>query len=186
MTTIMSHPDKHGLRSRKGFTLTEILIVMTISVFLSGVIFSAFGFVTRSSFAIANYADMTSEGRRGLEIFARDVREARDVVDFSDTSLTLRLVELQSGVPVDVVYRYDPDAAVFTREVDGNSQVLMRAVQDDFRFSRFNLLQEEASSHAETKQIHLQLSMTRRVIARETTENVISARYIMRNKSVTQ
>ncbi len=174
-----------ALRSRQGFTLTEILIVMTISVFLSGVIFSAFGFVTRSSFAIANYADMTSEGRRGLEIFARDVRSARDVIDFSESSLTLVLAE-PGGVLSEVVYRYDPVSATFRREANGDSQVLMTAVQDDFRFSRFNLLREEASNNAETKQIHLQLSMARRVIARETTEKVISARYIMRNKTVAQ
>ena len=166
-----------------GFTLTELMIVMTIAVVMAGALFGTFGFVMRSSFAIANYADMTSDGRRGLEIFARDVREARDIVAFSDTSLTL-YVSRPGETPYEVEYRYVPNSGVFERVEDGNVRVLMRGVRDDFQFVRFNILQEPTDNNAETKQIHLNLSMVRRIIALDTTEKVISARYIMRNKAV--
>ncbi len=183
-TTMSSHAERDPAR-KKGFTLTELMIVLTLTVVLGGALMSAFGFVMRSSFAITNYADMTTEGRRGLEVFARDVRQARDLVDFSETSLTLRL-GAPGESPYDVVYRYDPEERVFEREEDGETRVLMRDVQDDFSLTRFNILQEETSSNPETKQIHLSLSMVKRVISRETSEKVISARYIMRNKAVAQ
>ena len=185
MTTITSSLAEGRPLSRKGFTLTELIIALTLTVLLSGALFSAFGFVMRSSFAIANYADMTSDGRRGLEVFARDVREARDLVAFSETSLTLYLAR-PGETPFEVAYRYNPNAETFEREEGGETRVLMSAVQDDFRFSRFNILQEPTNNNLETKQIHLNLSMLKRVIAQDTSEKVISARYIMRNKHVAQ
>ena len=182
--TTSSHGDPRGA-PRRGFTLTELMIVMTLSVVLGGALISAFGFVMRGSFAIANYAEMTSDGRRGLEIFARDVRQARDLTAFTDTSLTL-LLSPPGAAPYEVIYRYNPNTQFFEREEDGDVRVLMRDVQDDFRFSRFNILQEETDNNPETKQLHLRLSMVKRVIARDTSEKVISARYIMRNKHVAQ
>ncbi len=183
MTTTMLSHAKRPLNARKGFTLTELMVVMTLTVVLGGALFSAFGFIMRSSYAIANYAEMTSEGRRGLEVFARDLRQARDLTDFSETSLTL-LLGSSDEMPYEVTYLYDPNEQVFERYNDGETRVLMRDVQDDFRFSAFNLLHEETGNLKEIKQVHLNLSMVQRVLVRDTSEKVISARYVMRNKSV--
>ncbi len=181
-TTTLSHAER-GLKSRKGFTLTELMIVTTLTVVLGGALFSAFGFVMRSSFAISNYASMTSDGRRGLEVFARDVREANNLTDFSETSITL-LIAPPDESPYEVVYRYNPNDKVFERYHNGETAVLMRDVQEDFHFTGFNVLHESTTNTREIKQVHLTLSMVQRVIDRDTSEKVISARYIMRNKAV--
>ena len=184
MTTTTVHSTRTAGLNRRAFTLTELMIVMTLSVILSGAIFASFGFILRSGMAIVNYSDMTSEGRRGLEIFARDVRTAHDIVDFSQSSITL-VVEDEGGGVGQVTYRFDEEERRFERVVDGQGQVLMNDVRQFF-FRRFNVLQQPASNHLETKQIQLELSMVKDVIGRDTSERVVSARYIMRNKQVTQ
>ncbi len=166
------------------FTLTELMIVMTLAVILSGAMFASFAFAMRGSFAIANYADMTSEGRRGLEIFARDVRTADDVIDFSETALTLHL-KPPDGIPYEITYRYDANDETFERVLGGESQILMSDVRQFF-FRRFNLQGEPTNKNLETVQIQLELSMVKRVLVRETSEKIVSARFVMRNKQVTQ
>ena len=184
MTITTAHSTSAHRSDRRAFTLTELMIVMTLSVILSGAIFASFGFVLRSGLAIVNYTDMTSEGRRGLELFARDVRTADDIIDFSKNSLTLRVRDPGDAV-VQVTYRFNEEVGRFERVVDGQAQVLMNDVRQFF-FRRFNVLQQPASNNLETKQIQLELSMVKEVIGRETSERVVSARYIMRNKQVTQ
>ncbi len=192
MTITTAHSSRSP-DSRTAFTLTELMVVMTLTVILTGAIFASFGFVMRGSFAIANYTDMTSEGRRGLEIFARDVREAEEILQFSEQSLTLYLNPPDAD-SYEVTYRYNEQENTFERDVDGDVRVLMRDVRlpdgvtsrPAFRFRRFTVLQDEAQNHLETKQIQLQLSMVKRVLVRDTSEKVVSARYIMRNKAVTE
>ncbi len=199
--TIITARCKTAGAGRAGFTLTELMVVVTLTVILTGAVFAAFGFVTRSSFAIANYADMTSEGRRGLEVFARDVREAEEIVAFSDQSLTLYLSPIDAP-PVLVTYRYNESERTFERVVGDDVQTLMRDVRraagaeldTAFRFRRYKILRDPdgddesnlASNHLETKQLQLQLSMVKRVLGRDTSEKVVSARYVMRNKKVTE
>lgn len=184
MTITTGHSTDRGQGSRCGFTLTELMVVMTMAVILSGAVFASFGFVLRSGLAIANYSDMTSEGRRGLEIFARDVRTAEDITDFSEQMLTLVLRE-SDGTSSEVIYRFNEEEGIFEREFDGDVRVLMNDVRQ-FHFRRFNVLRQPAENHLETKQIQLELSMVKRVLRRETSEKVVSARYIMRNKQVTE
>lgn len=175
-------------RSRRrpvaGFTLTELMVVMTLTVILSGALFSAFGFVMRSSFAIANYSDMTSQGRRGLEVFARDVRMANDVSDFSESNLTLA-IQPRDGDPYEVTYRFVEADGIFEREEDGDVRSLMNDVKT-FYFRRFNVVGNATNSDLETKQIQLELSMVKNVMGRDTSEKVVSARFILRNKKVAE
>ncbi len=172
-------------RSRGGgFTLTELMIVMTLTVILAGSMFAAFGFVMRGSFAIANYGDMTSEGRRGLEIFARDARTALDVRAFSATEVTFER-ESPAGGTYDVTYRYNSEDQTFERVEGDDVRVLMNDVRR-FVFRRFNLHGQPTDKDLETVQVQLELSMVKQVLARETSEKVVSARFVMRNKQVTQ
>jgi prepilin-type N-terminal cleavage/methylation domain-containing protein len=184
MTTTTVHSTKQPKGRQSAFTLTELLIVMTLSVLLSGVVFASFGFVLRSGVALANYSDMTSEGRRGLEVFARDVRTAQDITQFDQNSMTLQVPQPGGGIDL-INYRFNEEERRFERVIDGEVQVLMNDVRQFF-FRRFNVLQQPANNNLETKQIQLELSMVKEVIGRDTSERVVSARYIMRNKQVTQ
>ena len=66
-------------RGTAGFTLVEVMVAAFISVFvLTGVITAAL-FIGRSAVNIRNYTDMETQGRKLLEYFAEDTRQASAV-----------------------------------------------------------------------------------------------------------
>jgi hypothetical protein len=183
----MTITTAHNRRSsRAGFSLPEIMVTSLIVFMVFAALFSSWGFIARSSMGIANYTDMNSGGRRGLDIFARDVRMARDISDLAPigqskgTAMTLNM-----GDGNVVRYEYRPQQRSFIRILNGEEQVLFREV-DNLVLSRYNLLRSPALTDMETKQIQLELLMVKSVLSRDTSKKIVSARYIMRNKKVSE
>lgn len=183
-----------------GFTLSEVLIAATLSVFVLAGVMSAFLFIGRSSFAASSYSELEIEARRALEVFAEDVRMANDVRWNNQQSLTL--VITREGGPERVTYAYDGDSGSRTYRsfyrVHGNAdsseprRELIRNLAPDFAFKRYKLEQpgvidNAAASDLETKQIQLTLRAIRSgTTVAATTNSVVSARYILRNKRVSE
>ncbi len=194
--------DDSALRDQgaRGFTLSEVVIAATLSVFILAGVLSAFLFIGRTSFAASNYSELESEARRGLEVFAEDVRMAHDIRWNSPQSVTL--VIAGSSGPTTVTYAYDgqtnsPTHRSFYR-VLGNAdsiaprRALIRNLAPDFSFKRYKLEQpgvidNTAGSDLETKQIQLTLRAIRSgSTVAATTNSVVSARYVLRNKRVSE
>lgn len=187
-------------RPAAGFTLSEVLIAATLSVFVLAGVMSAFLFIGRSSFAASSYSELESEARRGLETFAEDVRMADDVRWNNPQSLTLIIT--RSEGPERITYAYDSDASSDTfrsfYRMRGNAdsteprRELIRNLAPDFAFKRYKLEQpgvidNAAGSDLETKQIQLTLRAVRSgATVAATTNSVVSARYVLRNKRVSQ
>lgn len=178
--TITTDPSR--ATRQRGFTLTEVMIGMALASLIATAVFASWGLIARSTVSIANYTEMNSNGRRGLETFARDIRMARDIRDFSSSGLTLIMDD--DGEEL-IHYDYDSANQVVRREADDETEPLFRNV-DTFMLTRFALSRREATNDLETKQIQLELSMVRPTLRHETTKKIVSARYIMRNKKMTQ
>lgn len=164
------------------------MVAMSLGLLIGGTIFSALIFMGKSTLGIANYSNMNTESRLGLEQFGRDVRSARDVVDgFSATAFTL-VIPRADGSGDDLIrYEYRPDdpEMPLVRMEAASEQVLMNNVEElEFRY--YNLQGGAATVRIEVKQIQLSLRMVRRAITIDNTEQVVSARYILRNKRVSQ
>ena len=77
ITTPSPVPDAPPrVRSRRGFTLVELLISAGLAGFILTAVLTTFLFLGRSGANIQNYNDMEGQARRGLEQFAQDVRHA--------------------------------------------------------------------------------------------------------------
>lgn len=182
MTTITAHSDRTRF-SRAGFTLTELLISMGISTILLIAIFSSFIFISRSSLATTDYAGMDNEARTALETFAREVRMASNVSNFTNDTVTLTVQN--AGSTYTVNYTYVPSLGSFYRAYGTADQKLLVSGIQTFKLSRYTLLQAPASNDLETKQLQLELRSVRSGPARAVaSNNVVSARYVLRNKIV--
>lgn len=178
-------------RSRRAMSMVELIFAMAISATVASSVFGSFLLLARSSLISAAYVEMDGEARAGLEIFARDVRAADNVSNFTANGLQVHLPALGSAPAQWVTYSYDPDDRCFYRNRGGaGERVLLRGIEV-FVLKRYSLQQDvsgqpiEASNDLETKQLQIQLRAIRAGAARATaTNNVISARYIMRNKIV--
>lgn len=179
--TIITVPFKSSSHRRSGFTLAELLVATTLSSLVFAALFSAFIFMGRSTLGISNYSSMNTESRFGLEIFGRDMRSAENIAEgFSSTGFTI--VVPNAG---EVTYRYDadhPDRPLFRRDDEGEQAIMTGVEELNFRY--FDLQAEAATVPIQVKQIQLQLKLVREAINIENTEKVVSARYIMRNKKV--
>lgn len=151
-------------------------------------VFSTSIFVARSCLATTDYTDMNQEARMALEVFARDVRMASNVTDFTTNSVTLNVVT--SGGTVSVNYTYVPALHAFFRDYGKPGQkVLIRDITW-FQLSRYSIATDAltgeplaATNHLETKQLQLSLRSVRSGPARAmASNNVVSARYVLRNK----
>lgn len=178
-TTTITVPFS-GRRRTRAFTLTEVLIAMALAGIISSALFASWSFIARSTVSIANYTEMNTAGRIGLDTFSRDVRMARDIRDFSDTGMTLIM---DDSAAERIHYVYDPDERVLIRQTNVDEDVLFRDI-DELILSRFTVLRTPATNDLETKQIQLELRMVRQTLNRDASKKIVSARYIMRNKRV--
>lgn len=182
MTTTTESSDRARKR-RRGITLVELLIAVGLSsVILTGVM-SSFAFLSRGTIVTSDYADMDRQARYALEQFAREVRMASDVSNFTTDSVTLTVKDGATSYTVN--YTHVPALRAFYRAYGTADQKLLISGVDAFQLQRYTLLQTPATNDLETKQLQLDLRATRTGPARAfASNNVISARYIMRNKIV--
>lgn len=188
-----------GSRSlRPGFTLVEVLIATSLSAFvMAGVLTSAL-MITRSGYLLNNYIDMENQARTALETIAVDAR-VTESVSWARTNNTSPLTGISLVDPDDVTvtYTYDATAGTLTRTNGGDVRVLISGIQS-LTFSAYKYAEpaiELVDPNSETlsdlnnvtKMIQISLSSIRtRTSLADATNNVVSARYLLRNKIQTE
>jgi len=184
MTTITRLPARKRGRLR-GLTLVEVMIAAALSGAILTAVLTTFLFLGRSGENIVNYAEMESQARRGLELFAEDTRQASDIAWNSATEVRLTVNFAY------VVYGYDAGNRVFYRTADGTRRTIISGV-DAFSFQGYKItggvvdLSDLAQAAQVTKQLQISLRASRTTATVATATNtVLSARFILRNKHVT-
>lgn len=89
MTIITLSPIPDTRRSRRGFTLVEVMIGAALGAFLLTAVLSTFLFLGRSGANLQNYSDMESQARKALELFAEDTRQASAITWISGNQIRL-------------------------------------------------------------------------------------------------
>lgn len=186
------------IRSRRSaFTLPEVVIASALSLLVLGGVLTAFLFFGRTGLAAGHYQAMEGELRRSLEYFSEDVRMATDIRWTSSWHITLSVPDA-GGVPRPVAYLFEPARAgapagsLFRIRADGLRELLVHDVSSDFAFLRYKLEQPGTSDNAaasdlETKQLQLSLRTLRTTPGGPaSTQAAVSARYVLRNKRVSQ
>ena len=190
ITTPSRTPSLLDRRSAaRGFTLVEMLVAAFISAFVLTAILSSFLFIGRSAMNIRNYTEMETQGRKMLEYFTEDTRQASSVTWTSSSSLTLVVNA------ANITYTYDSSTLTLTRTASGVPNVTVTNI-NTFQFLAYTIngtqITDFSTSAARTtaanttKQIQISLAASRnRQTLTSTTSTVLSARFILRNKKVT-
>lgn len=188
---------------RRAFTLVEVLIGSTLGVIVLAGVLSAFLFLGRAGVAVQNYSDMEAQAREAMETFALDVRMAYDVswtVSGGEATAVTITVE-ENGAEARYTYVYDSAAGTFTRQrsqpTTGVVRVLISGIKrnasvDFFTAYKIDTQRIDFSTTTTTaaanmtKQIQISLEAERlRTTLGATTNKVVSARFVLRNKKVT-
>jgi type II secretory pathway pseudopilin PulG len=191
ITFTPSHTRKHRADSRtSGYTLVEVMISAGLAAFILAGVLTSFLFLVRSGTNIQTYSDMESQGRKALEVFAEDVRQASAIAWTSDVNITLTIGSRS------VSYVYSSSAATFSRTDDAGTRALITGIaMGTFKFRAYNIsgdvieldsADKLIAAGVNTKQLQVSLEAVRtHQTTVAATNAVLSARYILRNKIVT-
>ncbi len=167
---------------KKGYTLVEIVIVMAISMIVLMMGLSAISFLSRSTVSLSNYVEMNNSGRLALEIISRDLRMGYDVNSASKTVLDFDFYGKGSS-SVNVIYEYDADSKTVFRTEEGSTEEFLEHVES-FEFKYFNLRREATTAIISIKEVQMEAVMKKTALSISNTNHIISARYMMRNRPV--
>src|SRR5687768_6752532 len=177
----------------RAFTLTELLIGSGIATFIMIGVLSTFLMIGRSGANIQNYSQMETHSRRALEELSQDVRMAKDILWTSAQSVTLVVKDnyLDAIDPANketVTYAYDATEKQFYRKAGPSSstepkRILIQNVESCV-FARFDRLNNSKKvSDVTTKRLQITLVLrTKSPTVKATSNNILSASYILRNK----
>jgi prepilin-type N-terminal cleavage/methylation domain-containing protein len=185
--------------SKKGFTYIEVLMALTISSFILTASYATIMSLAKGSESMINYSEMNAQSRVALEMLGRDSRMARDVELATETAVML---EREIGDTVfDIYYAFNDKTGTFSRTIYQNDNLSDPAkktlsTRDDAQltflydveqlaFTYYNYRQSKTTNTREVKHVQIEGILERRVLNVYNTNYIISARFMMRNKDVT-
>lgn len=190
-STIITTPS----RRNRGFTLVEVLVASSLAAIVMVGVLTSVLMIVRNGYLLNNYIDMEKQARSALETIAVDARVTK-AVSWQRTSDTSPLTGIILTDPDNktITYTYSSTAGTLTRRDATTTRVLITGIQS-LTFSAYQYADTpgvqiiDPSTKTTTAlngltkmlQISLSSSRTRNTLA-EATNNVVSARYVLRNK----
>lgn len=124
--SLSSAPDRGGRRARRrararpgglarlgGFTLTELMIALSLSAIVFAAVLSSFLFMGRNLTRLVNFQEQEVDSRRAIRLFTGDVSAASVLTVATATALTL--TKTTAGGNVTVSYTYNSGTGIVTR-----------------------------------------------------------------------
>lgn len=177
-----------------GFTLVELMVATLLGgLVLTGVLATNLQLL-RSGVRVTQYAEMSTQARRGLEQLEGDLKCAVGVTWNSDSDITLT-VPSQSGTTSQVTYAWTRATQAFFRVPGASSAATLGRVylvngiplRSDgtagVAFARYDRDGNTASTDAATKKVQVSMNLVRTALTAATSTDVtVSPIYILRNK----
>ena len=130
----------HNLKSAKGFSLVEMLIVVLIISVIAGIISTVYITSVKSQKDILNKASSETNIRTSLYSITKDIREATGVLSATNNYLKFNADINNDSVSEDVEYILTGSSSVYTlnKKVNGGSNIfIMDHITDSSIFSYF-------------------------------------------------
>ncbi len=118
----MAGSDRSWLRRKQAFTLVEILVATSISVFVLATVMVSFVVLCRSFNAIGSYADLDRQSRNTLEVMARDIRQTGGLTNWNSTNLSFTNID---GTALIYTYNSLSNLLSYTNGSTGQAGVLL-------------------------------------------------------------
>ena len=172
----------HHARLRRGWTLLETMIGVSLSTVILGSMLPTGMAVNTSMMAIGNYCDLNAASCKTLDAMSRDLRNTATVTDFSS-----RQVTVSNLITSDVItYAWD-GSNKFTRTFNGTVTTMLTKC-DYLAFNNYqrnptnNFQFLPATTIANTKLISVSWRCSRQILgAKINTESVQTAQICIRN-----
>lgn len=174
------------------------MIEVLVAASLTGIVLSAsigsLLFLAKSTKGVGNYQEMNMESRFALEDFGSDARMTAEVNAAGTTALSLDVYDSTGGISR-IIYQYNADTMSMTRTVGGISSdpfdtvganTVDTVLEDvvSLSFIYYDLHGNPTTNVLSVKEVQIQAEMQRNVLKITNTNEIISARFMMRNRAV--
>jgi len=183
-------------RKRQAFSIVELIVATTISAIVLTSMVATFMVFAAGTKSVAAYSEMSTQSRKSLEIFARDLRAADDVTMATESDLVVVYPKTSFYDAITVQYSFDESVGIFSRiewdELDNvtSNETLLDGVEQ-FAFEYYDPLGNQLAYTTPSlllsiKSVRIDSEMSRDISRTEATDYIISARFMMRNRPVTE
>ncbi len=178
--------------------MVELLVSTSLAAIVLAAVLSSVLMINRSGYLLNNYIEMEKQARNALETFAIDARMTENVEWTRTSDGTLVAITLIPPDTKSVTYTYNSAAGTLTRTDNTalTTRTLVSGIQSlaftAYKYSEATGLAAINPSIAvtsdtllknDTKMVQISLSALRtRSTLADATNNVVSARYVLRNK----
>lgn len=181
--TITTAQFKSPRGKRHGYTLVEVIISLSLLTLVVSMGLSAVTFIGQSSTSLTNYSLMSNKSRLALEIIASDLRMGYKIDSASTSKLDFHIYG-KEGTTSNLVYEYVANENKLYRTEDGNAKTEVLDDLTNFQFNYFNLRKESTTAPISIKEVQIEGLMKKKALVLTNTNYIISARFMMRNRSV--
>jgi len=178
---------------RRAFTLVELMVAAALgALVLAGVLTTNLQLV-RSGTRVTQYAEMSTQVRRGLEQFEGDVKSAVTLTWNGASDITLT-VPSQAGTTSQVTYAWTNATQSFFLVPGASSAAtagriyLVRGIplladgSAGLTFARYDRDGNVATTDLTTKKVQVSLNVVRSTANTSGTDTAVSAIFVLRNK----
>ncbi len=181
-TGSMSRTSAHSRRGAAAFTLTELLIAVSLSAILFAAVFSAYLFLGRNLTRLVNGQQQQVESRRALRLFTQDLSAAFRLTTASASQLTLTTTTASTPT---VTYTYSSGNSTLTRTDSSGTQTLVRGITPNtFAFTYYNETGATVTALQSIKSVEMSFSTTHgsTTAGTQAAYRTVSPRVVLRNK----
>lgn len=189
--------ENRSAAASPGFTLVEILVAVTISIFVLAAVLAANLQIVRGGVRLSQYVEIDSQVRRALEMLSRDLKAAKAITWNSSSDITLTL-PLTDTTTTQVTYAWTDASGTFFRVAGASSTTLVGRLElirgiatlpdgtAGLVFARFDRDGQAATTDAATKSIQVNMTVARNPRAAGAgSTTMVSATYTLRSKPIT-
>ena len=185
------------VQAERAFSLFEFMIAAAAASLVLAMVMMLYLFGLRSFAGMSNYAQMSGNSRKSLDLMARDIRQATDVLAFNTNlpikSLTLATYDLAG--PCTVTYSWNSTAKVLTcTKTDNAGQTTTKTNLTGCDLWTFSLFQRTPNNNYAffpttnlklCKLINMSWKCSRTILGKKVnTEDVMTAEVVLRNMNV--
>ncbi len=187
--TISTDPLKIPRRQRHGFTLVEFLVATALSTIVIAAVMTSYSMAVRGFVSTGNYFDLEQDARVTLEELARDARQATGLTAFAATDISLAVPTnfasdgSVTGAKIVRYYKGSGSASNVLYRVDNGTTYSLANNVTLLQFIEFDRNQvTNGIQPSDCKLLQVNITMRKYTIANPNTEQILSARIVLRNK----
>ena len=177
-----------GLRHARGMTLVEVTVALSLSTLVLGGVMTLFTFSLKSFSGMGNYTGLTSQSRRSLDLMSREIRQATQILSYTNTATfkSLQLTNAFKGTTS--VFSWDSASGNLLYTAGQSTSTNLTGCDSwDFSFYQRNPSNNwrfiATTDLGLCKLINMTWKCSRTVLgAKLNTEDLVSAQIVLRNK----